>query len=634
MRILSCQTHSPGQRIPTTTTTAPGGAITERITRLFHIRWLAGVFLTIAGMIISFMWGLDGKHIALEAHTFDSVKFILTTALAGGLLAVPLQIKNIQQNGITQEDISKEINGYYCCFYTAFFLMACSACAPLIALQYDISPSLMWWGGLLYWLAALVTLLWAASQIQALKKLTCAISQTLEEQPVLNSKSWLTSLQNDYSLPDSLTERIWLTLISQRISRGELREFELADGNWLLNNAWYERNMAGFNEQLKENLSFTPDELKTLFRNRLNLSPEANDDFLDRCLDGGDWYPFSEGRRFVSFHHVDELRICASCGLTEVHHAPENHKPDITRFGTIESVTYDIAEGSVVSLAAGGISFALTASVFWLSTGDRDAALQTAAVQAGKTFTRTLAVYVTTQQLHRLSVVQGMLKHIDFSTASPTVRLALQKGTGAGNISALNKVMKGTLVTSLALVAVTTGPDMIKMLRGRISGAQFIRNLAVASSGVAGGAVGSVAGGILFSPLGPFGALTGRVVGGVLGGMIASAVSGKIAGALVEEDRVKILAMIQEQVTWLAGSFLLTGHEIENLNENLARVIDQNALEIIFAAGIQQRAATNMLIKPLVVSIIRQRPVMEYDASHLGNMVNRLEEALPPELPA
>ncbi|HII2798340.1 TPA: hypothetical protein ACY0AI_005354, partial [Escherichia coli] len=26
--------------------------------------------------------------------------------------------------------------------------------------------------------------------------------------------------------------------------------------------------------------------------------------------------------------------------------------------------------------------------------------------------------------------------------------------------------------------------------------------------------------------------------------------------------------------------------------------------------------------------------VMEYDVSHLGNMVNRLEEALPPELPA
>lgn len=144
------------------------GYIIERITRLFHIRWLAGVFLTIAGMIISFMWGLDGKHIALEAHTFDSVKFILTTALAGGLLAVPLQIKTFSRTGSHQKISARKLTGITAVLY-CLFLMACSACAPLIALQYDISPSLMWWGGLLYWLAALVTLLWATSQIRALK---------------------------------------------------------------------------------------------------------------------------------------------------------------------------------------------------------------------------------------------------------------------------------------------------------------------------------------------------------------------------------------------------------------------------------------------------------------------------------
>ncbi len=88
----------------------------------------------------------------------------------------------------------------------------------MIALQYDISPSLMWWGGWLLLAGCISERCYRQLTIQALKKLTCAISQTLEEQPVLNSKSWLTSLQNDYSLPDSLTERIWLTLISQRIS--------------------------------------------------------------------------------------------------------------------------------------------------------------------------------------------------------------------------------------------------------------------------------------------------------------------------------------------------------------------------------------------------------------------------------
>lgn len=171
--------------------------------------------------------------------------------------------------------------------------------------------------------------------------------------------------------------------------------------------------------------------------------------------------------------------------------------------------------------------------------------MQTAAIQAGKTFTRTLTVYVTVQQLHRISAVQGLLKNIDFAAASPTVRNALQQGVGANNLNTLNKMMRGTLVTSFALVAVTTGPDMIKMVRGRISGAQFIKNLAVTSSGVAGGAIGSIAGGMMLSPLGPFGALAGRAAGGLLGGMIATAISKKIAGALVEDDRVKVLALIR-----------------------------------------------------------------------------------------
>lgn len=36
VRILSCQTHSPGQRIPTTTTTAPGGATLHRDALFWH----------------------------------------------------------------------------------------------------------------------------------------------------------------------------------------------------------------------------------------------------------------------------------------------------------------------------------------------------------------------------------------------------------------------------------------------------------------------------------------------------------------------------------------------------------------------------------------------------------------------
>ena len=145
---------------------------------------------------------------------------------------------------------------------------------------------------------------------------------------------------------------------------------------------------------------------------------------------------------------------------------------------------------------------------------------------------------------------------------------------------------------------------------------------------MAGGAIGSIAGGMMLSPLGPFGALAGRAAGGLLGGMIATVISKKIAGALVEDDRVKVLALIQEQVTWLATSFMLTEHELENLNANLARVIDQKTLEVIFAAKEQDRATANMLIKPLVVSVVKQRPVLSYEQSQICELVDQLDTSV------
>lgn len=787
------------------------GYIVERITFALRLRWLLGVPLVISGMAVSFMFGLDGKYIAYEAYTFDSMKFMLTAAFAGGLLALPVQTKAILKNGLTSADIAGKIKEYYCCFYTSYFLMACSAATPFIAWQYNISSSLMWWAGLLYWIAALLTQFYAANQIQEIKKITVAIHEGLKKQKAINSKSWLAELKKESNLSAEFIEGIYLKLVSQNILLGKTREQELAGDNWLLNDAWYETKMAEFNERLNSKLTHSSDELKSLFANRLNLPSAANDDLLNRYLDCGSYHSFSDGRKFVSFRYVDELCTCTSCGLSEIrsvndtehanhewycsdicqeteklcleiHARPQaefissaatsglilmtlpeawntnekmfaaggqghgfaaergNHLIDkvrlkeahilgddnakngadrlvngaeiqtkycataarsvgagfdgqsghyryydsngapmqlevpkdqyakaletmqnkirdgkvpgvsdpaeatklvrqgyltyaqaqnITKFGTFESITYDLAEGSIVSLAAGGISFGLTASIFYLNTGDRNAALQTAAIQAGKTFTRTLTVYVTVQQLHRIGAIQGLLKNIDFAATSPTVRNALQQGVGASNLNSLNKIMRGTLVTSFALVAVTTGPDMIKMVRGRISGAQFVKNLAVTSSGVAGGTIGSIAGGVMLSPLGPFGALAGRAVGGLLGGMIATAISRKIAGAWVEDDRVKVLTLVQEQVTWLATSLMLTEHELENLNANLASVIDQKTLEIIFAAKEQGRATANMLIKPLVVSVVKQRPALTYGKEEICEMVDAMETTLP-----
>jgi hypothetical protein len=296
---------------------------------------------------------------------------------------------------------------------------------------------------------------------------------------------------------------------------------------------------------------------------------------------------------------------------------------NITKFGTVESITYDISEGVVVGMAAGGISFAITAAVYYMQSKDSKAALRTAAIQAGKTFGQTTLVFVSTQQLHRLAGVQAVLKRIDVSKCSQTVQTFLQKGLGVNSTSGVNKALRGTVLTSVVLIAATSGPDFIKMVRGRISKAQFAKNIVVTTSGVAGGAVGAMIGGVVCAPLGPVGAILGRVGGGIVGGMLTSSLSNKLASKFMEEDKDKMLRIVEAQLEYLARAFMLSQDEIDNVTQNLGKVIDQKALECIHAARDKRRAMANYYLKPVVVGVVKQRPVLGYK---LDDVMDAVEE--------
>lgn len=292
-------------------------------------------------------------------------------------------------------------------------------------------------------------------------------------------------------------------------------------------------------------------------------------------------------------------------------HLTYDQARSVTKFGTFESISYDISEGMIVGAVAGGISFGVSATLFYLKTNDRKQALRVAAVQAGKSFGRSLTIYVATQQLHRLHIVQRSLALIDASVFAPSTRGLLAKGMGVSK-SGVTKALRGTVVSSIAVIAVTTGPDILKLARGRISKAQFVKNLAVTSSGVVGGTVGSIAGEIMAAPLGPIGMMVGRTAGGIIGGVVASAVSGKLMGKLVQDDKVLIIGIIQAQLEYLAISFMLAREEIDSVNANLDKVLTPKSLEVIFAAKERRRAMANFYLKPVVVAVVRQRPALTF----------------------
>ena len=300
---------------------------------------------------------------------------------------------------------------------------------------------------------------------------------------------------------------------------------------------------------------------------------------------------------------------------------------NITRFGTVESLSYDIAEGAVVGLSAAGISFGITVATCFLQDKDKSVALKAGLVQSAKAFGKTTTVFVGVQQLHRLEVVQGALKNIDIQHLSPSLKSFVQQGTGTKNVAGANSALRGTVLTTVVVIAVTTGPDILKLVRGRISSGQFVKNLAVVSSGAIGGVAGSFAGGALLSPFGPAGMLAGRVVGGMVGSAVSTLAAKHLANKLVEDDRDMIMDILVQQVEYQVSIFMLTEEEIDNLNQNLKKVISDEVVENIFASKEERVAAANFVVKPIIIAIVKQRAAVTYSSEDISKESKRLERS-------
>ena len=292
-------------------------------------------------------------------------------------------------------------------------------------------------------------------------------------------------------------------------------------------------------------------------------------------------------------------------------HLTYEQAQSIVKFGTFESLSYDALEGVVVGAGAASIGFVLTTFVFYLNTGDAKKAMQVAVVQAGKAFGKTFVIHVGTRQLHRLESVQSILKNIDADKLPTGLAEFLQKGMGLESRNQLTRALQGTLVTSVVVIAVTTGPDLIKLIRGRMSQAQFVKNVAVAASGVAGGALGATVGGAIGATLGPVGLVAGNILGGMAGGVVSAAFASEVASGYMEDDQVRMLRIVNVQVEYLATLFLLTADEVNNLASNLDRILTPKTFEVLHAKG-NKRAYANQLIKPVVIRIVKQRPALDF----------------------
>ena len=172
---------------------------------------------------------------------------------------------------------------------------------------------------------------------------------------------------------------------------------------------------------------------------------------------------------------------------------------NLTKPGTVESVTYDAATGAVTCSCAFGLSFLATTFMAYRETGDITVAVQTGIAAGVQVFGLSFAQHMVVSQLSRaglsnalMAPSQAVVGKLGFK-ASATIVNGLRALTGKTAISGaaaskqLAKMLRGNAVSAAVTLAVFSVPETYRLFQGKASGAQYAQNMACLATSIAGG---------------------------------------------------------------------------------------------------------------------------------------------------
>ena len=260
---------------------------------------------------------------------------------------------------------------------------------------------------------------------------------------------------------------------------------------------------------------------------------------------------------------------------------------NLAKAGTFESLTYDTATGAINCSFAAGISALTSFGMTYWQTKDvekaRDAAIDTAI----NVFGPALAANILSNQIARTGLSNAMIpisqKLVDllgYKTVQKLInarRALLGQGKiyGAAANKSLAKALRSNAIVEGISFVVFSVPDTYRVCSGKISGAQYTKNMLSMSASIL-ASIGSTYGaGLAAGKIGEkFGKKIDKRLGAVIGfvagaggGMIAGVTVNKIAGLFKEDDCVITARLFNAVMINMAIEYLLDDKEIEKVIE-------------------------------------------------------------------
>lgn len=307
---------------------------------------------------------------------------------------------------------------------------------------------------------------------------------------------------------------------------------------------------------------------------------------------------------------------------------------NITKPGTIESLTYDAATGAVICSCAFGISFLAASFMAYRKTRSMDVAIQ-AGIQAGiQVFGISFVQHMVVNQLSRTGLPNMLLAPSKYITEQVlgykasqaivnSIRSLMGKSAigGAAATNQLSKMLRSNAVTAAATFVIFSVPETYRLASRKASGAQYAKNLASLAASIAGGVGGVVAAGAVVSKytaaagttIAPGVGTAIGVAGGFVVGSAAAAVTNVVGGILHEGDGATFGRLFNALVSEMSYEYLLDANEMDMLVKKLDEVPQKDFKKLMddtFSADEQEKAIRGFL-SPMYDEVVSMRERFE-----------------------
>lgn len=302
---------------------------------------------------------------------------------------------------------------------------------------------------------------------------------------------------------------------------------------------------------------------------------------------------------------------------------------NLTKPGTIESLSYDAATGAVICSYALGITFVATVFFAWRKTNDIEQAIQAGAAAGMQVFGITFVQHMLVSQLARTGLADALIRpsqyiveKLGYQAAAKIVnaiRVLSGKGAiyGAAASKQLAKILRSNVLTSALSFAVFSVPDSYRIASRKISAAQYTKNMSVLAASLAGGAGGTVAAGAASAKIAAaagtavapgVGTAIG-IIGGFAGGTVGAKITKTVGDRLHEDDSARLGRLWNAYVSCMIGEYLLDEAEIDALIARLNGISPkklQKHLGEVAAAEKQEKTIYHFL-RPHFDAVVAER---------------------------